>query len=54
MNGSRQCTHSYGSVKVTLYPAVGNAAFAAGAPAPDLAPGGLNAPYVIDPPHCVR
>ena len=49
MNGSRQCTHSYGSVKVTLYPAVGNAAFAAGAPAPDLVPGGLNAPYVIDP-----
>jgi hypothetical protein len=25
----RQCTHSHGSVKVTVYSAVGNAAFAA-------------------------
>jgi hypothetical protein len=29
MNGPRQCTHSHGSVKVTVYSAVGNAAFAA-------------------------
>lgn len=49
MNGPRQCTHSHGSVKVTVYSAVGNAAFAAGAPAPDPVPGGLSAPYVIDP-----
>jgi hypothetical protein len=39
----------HGSVKVTVYSAVGNAAFAAGAPAPDPVPGGLSAPYVIDP-----